>query len=365
MPPPRAPSPPPGEVLSDTPLSLAPDVDAIADGHLIRYMSTSGATGGPTEVSGVVFAPKGQPPQQGWPVVSVGHGTTGIDDECAPSRAPDLRGYIWMVRNLTRRGWVVAITDYEGLGTPGPHPYLEPRSAGFNVIDAARAAVSIVEGASTTWASIGTSQGGQATWSAAELAPSYAPELKFVGSVALSPSADLTDMATHIGDGRYDLSQLSMMPTVLTGLSVTDPNLHPDNFLHGSFQDSPEDKALLLGCHNGADPRRGAAIARLRANDFHVTTDQDAAEFAAILHRIALPKQPTVIPMLVYAGGADRLIDARWTHAAVLRACALGDTVTEIIAPGRGHVDPEGERIGFDWIRDRFAGIPAPSNCPA
>ncbi|MDM1916043.1 lipase, partial [Mycobacteroides abscessus] len=121
---PQPPSPPPGEVLSDVPLSLAPDLDAIADGHLIRYMSTSGATGTPTEVTGVVFAPKGEPPQAGWPIVSVGHGTTGLDDECAVSRAPDLRGYIWLVRNLSKRGWVVAITDYEGLGVPGPHPYL-------------------------------------------------------------------------------------------------------------------------------------------------------------------------------------------------------------------------------------------------
>ncbi|UEA50820.1 lipase family protein [Mycobacteroides abscessus] len=359
----QPPSPPPGEVLSDVPLSLAPDLDAIADGHLIRYTSTSGATGTPTEVTGVVFAPKGEPPQAGWPIVSVGHGTTGLDDECAVSRAPDLRGYIWLVRNLSKRGWVVAITDYEGLGVPGPHPYLEPRSEGFNVIDAARAAVSLIPGASTKWAAIGASQGGQATWAASELAGDYASELEFVGSANLSPAADLTDMARHVGDGRYHWSQLSMMPTLLTGLSVTVPELRPENFLHGSFQDIPRDKALLLGCHNGLDPARSAAISRLRAKDFHGTSPADPIVFAAALKRIALPLGPASGPMFVYAGGADRLIEAGWIHAAVRRACALGDTVQEVVSPGKGHVDPEGERLGVQWIADRFAGLPAPSNC--
>ncbi|MGV0802781.1 lipase, partial [Mycolicibacterium elephantis] len=35
----------------------------------IQYTSTSGITGGLTEVSGSVFAPKGQPPEGGWPIV--------------------------------------------------------------------------------------------------------------------------------------------------------------------------------------------------------------------------------------------------------------------------------------------------------
>ncbi|MGC0753730.1 hypothetical protein ACPL1E_23070, partial [Escherichia coli] len=79
-----------------------------------------------------------------------------------------------------------------------------------------------------------------------------------------------------------------MMPTLLTGLSVTVPELKPENFLHGSFQDNPHDKALLLGCHNGLDPARAAAIGRLRAKDFHGTTPEDAIIFAAALKRIAL-----------------------------------------------------------------------------
>jgi hypothetical protein len=33
----------------------------------------------------------------------------------------------------------VAATDYQGLGAPGVHPYLDAKTAGFNVIDSVRA----------------------------------------------------------------------------------------------------------------------------------------------------------------------------------------------------------------------------------
>ncbi|MGB6180839.1 MAG: hypothetical protein WBF79_06325, partial [Rhodococcus sp. (in: high G+C Gram-positive bacteria)] len=45
----------------------------------VRYRSTSGADGSPTEVSGIVLVPRGDPPPGGWPVVSIGHATTGTD----------------------------------------------------------------------------------------------------------------------------------------------------------------------------------------------------------------------------------------------------------------------------------------------
>ncbi len=43
-------------------------------------------------VSGSVSVPKGKPPKRGWPVITWDHGTTGIADVCAPSRAEDGTG---------------------------------------------------------------------------------------------------------------------------------------------------------------------------------------------------------------------------------------------------------------------------------
>ena len=44
------------------------------------------------------------------------------------------------MKQLVDAGYVVAATDYEGLGTPGVHPYLVGESEGRSVLDAARAA---------------------------------------------------------------------------------------------------------------------------------------------------------------------------------------------------------------------------------
>ena len=45
-----------------------------------------------------------------------------------------------MLQTFLDAGYVVAATDYEGLGTPGLHPFLVGESEGRSVLDAARAA---------------------------------------------------------------------------------------------------------------------------------------------------------------------------------------------------------------------------------
>ena len=45
-----------------------------------------------------VFAPRGNPPAGGWPVVSLAHGTTGIEPGCGPATERSLGGYLPTVR---------------------------------------------------------------------------------------------------------------------------------------------------------------------------------------------------------------------------------------------------------------------------
>ena len=78
----------------------------------------------------------------------------------APSLSPSLLGLSPAVALLVRAGYVVTVPDYQGLGSDhGYHPYLEPTTAGYNVIDAARAARKLVPEASDRWATVGVSQG--------------------------------------------------------------------------------------------------------------------------------------------------------------------------------------------------------------
>src|SRR5438034_10288276 len=66
---------------------------AAGKAYLVLYRSRS-LGGKPIAVSGVVETPRRRPPARGWPVVSWAHGTTGIADACAPSRAPAFSSYV-------------------------------------------------------------------------------------------------------------------------------------------------------------------------------------------------------------------------------------------------------------------------------
>jgi hypothetical protein len=64
-------------------------------------------------------------------VVTWGHGTTGIGDGCAPTRydnPQDVTTIDPLLQRWIGAGYAVVRTDYEGLGTPGTHPYLIGRS---------------------------------------------------------------------------------------------------------------------------------------------------------------------------------------------------------------------------------------------
>ena len=88
-------------------------------------------------------------------------------------------------------------TDYEGLGTPGAHPYLIGRSEGHSVLDAVRAARKLDKRLGKRVVLAGHSQGGQSVLWAASLAPNYTPDLKVRGTVALAPVSHLAEQSTR------------------------------------------------------------------------------------------------------------------------------------------------------------------------
>jgi hypothetical protein len=156
----------------------------------VLYHSRS-VSGRDIAVSGVVVVPDGPAPPGGRTVVTWAHGTDGIADRCAPSKSAQVTAAgIPDVAALARSGYVVVGTDYEGLGTPGVHPFLVGESEGRGVLDAARAA-HLLRVTPDRVLIFGHSQGGQAALFAGELAASYAPELHVLGVVASAPAADV------------------------------------------------------------------------------------------------------------------------------------------------------------------------------
>ncbi len=172
-----------------------PDAPEGARAYRILYWST-GLDGKPVEVSGVVIAPRGAPQPGGRPVIAWAHPTTGVISRCAPSLARVFFGSVQGLRAMLDRGYVVAATDYPGLGTPEVHPYLVGTSEAHAALNSVRAAQQIPEAArrSTFRAYGAIRRAGRRLCSPASRPARYAPELKLVG-VAAACACDRSDCA--------------------------------------------------------------------------------------------------------------------------------------------------------------------------
>src|SRR6202789_2008784 len=162
--------------------------------YRVLYRST-GLDNKPILVSGVVIAPPGDPPQGGRPIVAWAHPTSGVVPRCAPSLAIFLFEQIQGLRSFVRDGYVVAATDYPGLGTEGPHPYLVGVSEARAVIDSVRVAAQLPgAGDGNKFVVWGHSQGGHAALFTGIIAKDSAPELEVSGAAAAAPATDLTTL---------------------------------------------------------------------------------------------------------------------------------------------------------------------------
>ena len=328
--------------------------DVVGDARRAVYRSVSGVDGSPRTVSGAFFLPHGTPPPGGWPVVSMAHGTTGIDPGCGPSLDHTLAGYLPAVTSYLSEGYAVAMTDYEGLGTDGRHPYLEPRTAAFNVTDAVRALANLFPGVSNRWVAFGNSQGGQAAWAAGELTGWYGAGLDMVGSVALSPAANLTPLADLVRDGSLSGDQRAALPMAVAGITRYEPDLRTEQLRAGV---APAELDRSFGCPPDGGGPLVSSVAHKGVSD----------ALREALRRIALPQQRLAVPLLVINGLGDTTIYPQWVGFAVEQACALGGRIEHLEVKDAGHGDLGGPAYAAasDWVRDRFAAGQAPSNCGA
>lgn len=352
----------PGTLVSAVKMA---DFDRTNFGRSIRsarvlYRSTSGDDGAPTVVSGTVFTPMGAPPAGGWPIVSFGHGTLGWQERCGPSLSVTLLGQVEAVQGFVNLGYAVAMADYQGLGSEGIHPYSDAKTAGLNMIDAARALRRTFDGVSDRWAAMGGSQGGGAAWAANEQAAIYAPELDMVGAVGVSPAADVTGLVDKAIAGTLTPDQGPVLQGILYSLARLHPDLNLDDYRHGAATRYWD---VLSAC-GGADVHaRASATRELGPNDFTPSTAEAADILRDYLSAWALPQRPLSAPLYIGFGGRDTFIDPEWTVAAIERACALGGVVNWHEDPAAGHGDVEWTD-GLRWLDDRFKGRPVVNECP-
>jgi pimeloyl-ACP methyl ester carboxylesterase len=268
-------------------------------------------------------------------------------------------GYSSGVAALVKKGYAVTLADYQGLGMPGVHPYLEPRTAAFNVIDSVRAIRELYPDVSDRWLAVGGSQGGQAAWAANELNEFYGGGLDLVGTVAVAPPLDMSPLAQMAYDGTLNTGQLALTPMLFTSLEETRPDFPVARFLHGK---ALELRYSAIGCTLDAQRMR----IQITSDDVRPETQEDADMLRDILRTEALPQRPLTVPMLVVNGLNDLQVLPSWVSTAILRSCRLGGQIAHYPVPDGGHNNLlADQKFVEEWSADRFAGKPAPSNCPS
>lgn len=348
----------PGTVIRVEPMGGAP-LDAAA--FRVLYRST-GLEREPVAVSGVVVVPAGPPPPEGWPIVAWAHPTTGVASPCAPSLGRFVFQTMQGLRELVARGHVVVATDYPGLGTPGPHPYLIGTSEGRAVLDSVRAARNLpAAGAGRRVVVWGHSQGGQAALYAGLLAAGYAPELDLLGVAAAAPATDLrallrADAGTAGGRNLTAMALWSWSRVFDQPLTqVVDPAaITAVDRLASECLESIAD--FIVRRHTAAP----------LAQRFLEVADITGVEpWRSLLEQNTPGRLPPSMPVFLAQGAADELVRPAVTAAYMQALCDAGSPVRMLSMPGVGHglSAYRSSAAAVDWIADRFAHAAAPNDC--
>ena len=353
----------PGSIVSSAPseFKITGGLPTNTEAWRVEYASTN-ATGEENTVSGMVIVPddgKTEPR----PLVTYAVGTVGMGDNCAPS-ATSPRGETTesiLINNALLRGWAVAVTDYEGLGTPGDHTYTVGRAAGSAMLDAARAAQRLPEARQMGVSEespvgiMGYSQGGQASAWAAEMHGSYAPDLDVKGTASGGVPADLRKVSEHINGG--DKAGFLLMSAI--GHDAVYPELKLESYLND------EGRKLTTMTKDACLDEILSEGAGKRIEDVTTSNPLERPEWKKRIGENKLGTKSPDHPLYVYHGKQDQTIPYELGTGLRSDWCARGNTVEFTSYPLLDHVPTAalGSGPAMDWLGDRFDGKPAESDC--
>lgn len=315
--------------------------------------STSGAGGEPAIATGALLTPESNA-RQGGPLIALGVGSQGLGDACAPSR--NLRSGALLeaplIGTLVARGWSVVVPDGLGLGTPGAPTYAVARVDGRAMLDAVRAAREVDGAGLPTGGPVGLlgySVGGGTVAAAAELQPSYAPEIALTAAAA---GGAVVDVPSYVQRGLQSGATVAAM-SALVGQTVAFPELRLDRFLTPRGRTAARIAAqsciypaivatALLG---GRGP-----TAFVRSDPF----DDDAWRTRAATERLG--QRPPAAPVLLFHGTGDQAVPIGPVRALRDAWRTSGARVDWLGIPSE-HIGAmvAGQIAAIGWLAQRFA----------
>ena len=324
-----------------------PNMSAITSESLVMTYKMLGVNGQEVQATALVFTPRTAAPVGGWPIVVWAHGTTGVADQCAPSRSAVDFNVRTMITQLLAAGYVVVAPDYEGLGEPSGkelHPFLNLKSESYAITDAVVAARNYLGSkVSKQWMAVGHSQGGHAALGAAQYA--VRANLDYKGTVAVAPASNLK---TIFNTGQQLVANLPAKDQVSTLASLntyaalitagmqgqSSPPTYAQVFQSNAATIAAQAETVCAG-PLGVDfgTKMGAAAATTNSLSGYLT-QSNFMKIPAITTFLNTTSQPLSVkvttPVKIYQGGYDSTVPANATAELISNAAKLGTKIIPV-----------------------------------
>ncbi|PLB44986.1 putative lipase 2 precursor [Aspergillus steynii IBT 23096] len=275
-------------------------------------------------------------------------GTTSLLNSTAPSDMP-------LLATALNQGWWVLTTDYEGLDGH----YVAGIESGRSTLDSVR--VVLTEGQKiglspdVRYAMTGYSGGSLACGWAAELQPSYAPELDFAGAALGGTIANVSSALRLI----HDVPFVGLAFQGINGLSKAYPNL--TEWLDANLIPEKKDEFYHIASACSV-PETAARAGGQDIFSYFVNGEDSISEDvpASVLESAALMGvhgTPTM-PLFVYKAVKDEISAGEDTDELIDKYCDDGATIEYQRDLVGGHLTEAitGSASAFNWIAERLDG---------
>lgn len=324
-----------GTLIRQEPLSGQATLAEAGANIRILYSSTDGLDGRTRNaVSGTVYLPKGDAPEGGWPLLVWSHGTVGIGDKCAPSFAGHGARDPQYLNSWLEQGYAIVASDYQGLGTPGTHPYMDSRTMAFNNLDLIRAVRSGGFPVSDAVFIAGQSQGATGALAAASYADQYAPDVPLRGIIAtgvpyFSPRV-MWDLVAK-SDRDAVAASLPLSLYMLAFAEMLDPEFRMEALISDAAKPVVE-KVGETCVFDFIDAAKTAGLSM--ANSFVSRPDMALLK---VVNRADIPKLDFGIPVFIGSGTSDEITPFSMQRAFIADACGAGARMTAKTYEGANH----------------------------
>lgn len=343
------------------------------DAYLIRFATTD-LDGELVPITAQLFLPVLAEGESATALFAFGAGTTGVGAACAPSREAaydhPIGHYREYLQAYAAQGFVAIVPDYLGFDDPTrPQAYFHAVAEGRVLLDAIRATFRFLAQTSPDVEpprhvfTGGYSQGGHAAFAAADLRPTYAPEVPLHGMIGFAPT---TNVERLLREGPYYAPYIAVSYASVYGSDRFDPAdvLHP-RWLPSLTADTAAmcvDRAQAHWPFDGSQMYAPGFLSSLTAG----TLDQTHPGIKEILDENRTGLSGHGLPALIVQGGRDVIVRDPTQERFLAELCERDSRVLYLHYPEarHRHTRPAGFEDAVGWMKGIASAGAAPTSCP-